>query len=661
MHDNGIYIVKIDGQNKKSIILNPDHDHSNHRPQRVAEHKNILPAWHDPDSLDSWLKSNVAKTLKHALPTLTDWHALHAWLANNGITLTDSGGGGMQLHATSQKTGEGIDLPASKGLRILKRGALEKQWGKFTEAKPIPCIAPDFSHLTPSQISNGVNRFLNSSLDCGIPPGHIIRANESKDVEGAETNDDLQTEKIDNKRDLKRDHSKRADRREQRAAARADLRFRFSQYQRMVREGDVDYFQHASEIRAERSQSLKTIREEAKAAKLAVRKSKSADVGERFTQVVVIEFERSRLKLQAEAVFQQKWQSLRASRLQPLGWREWLHEQANLGDQAALSALRGIVYQAQRDAINGKKTAQITAEAETDTDSKEYREHQFRKLMARLLEEERNEVAIRSANINAMRPYEADALLIRYAGMQWRVTGNGNVTYSDQYGGHLFTDRGSRVTFDRALVSDEDIRLALIHAQHKFGNQLTLTGDEPIFSARMACLADDMGMTILNPELQSVITNHRSDRLLNNAAAQNTPPELNELSLSKEDTENSIDHPPQQKNMLQDVVEANNSYPLVGLQPSQERLCAMVLAIDPLAEFVIPDISNSSTKYTGPVVAALKADDVDQGFAQRLGRGVYILHSANAPENHNDATIEIKYRNGQTVATFPAINKGNSR
>lgn len=654
-HDNGIYIVRTDERNNKSIFLNPDHDHLNYLPQSVTGHKNILPAWHDPDSLDSWLKSNVAKSLKHALPTLTDWHALHAWLARYDITLSDTGGGGMRLHATSQESGEVVDIAASKGLRILERNELEKRWGKFTGAQPIPCIAPDFSHLSASQIANGASRFLNSAFDGGIPPDHIIRANESNDIDGAETDE------IGNQRGLKRDNSKRADRRDLRAAARVDLRSRFSKYQRMAREEDVDYFQHISEIRAERSQSLKSIREETKAAKLAVRITKSDDVGERFSQIIAIEFERSRHKLQAEAVFQQKWQSLRASRLQPLGWRGWLHEQANLGDQAALSALRGIVYQAQRDAIRLKKTAQIAAEEETEADSKEYREYQFLKLMARLLKEERNEISIRSANINAMRPYETDALLIRHACMQWRVTGNGNVTYSDQGGGHLFTDRGNRITFDRTLVSDEDIRLALIHAQHKFGNQLTLTGDDPTFSARMACLADDMGMTILNPELQSVIANHRSDRLLNNAATQCKPPALKEPSLSKGDAENAIDHPPQQENTLQDVVEANNAYPLDDSQLSQERLRAMVLAIDPHAEFIIPDISNSSTKYSGPVVAALSADDAGQGFAQCLGRGVYILHSANAPKNHNDATIEIKYRDGQSVAALPSAKKGQSR
>lgn len=74
----------------------------------------------------------------------------------------------------------------------------------------------------------------------------------------------------------------------------------------------------------------------------------------------------------------------------------------------------------------------------------------------------------------------------------------------------LFTDRGNRVTFDRVRVSDDEIRLALVHAQQKFGQGLTLTGDDPVFTARMARLADDMGMTVRNPEMQPVIAAHRA-------------------------------------------------------------------------------------------------------------------------------------------------------
>jgi len=64
-------------------------------------------------------------------------------------------------------------------------------------------------------------------------------------------------------------------------------------------------------------------------------------------------------------------------------------------------------------------------------------------------------------------------------------------------GGLLFTDRGNRITFDRVRVSDDEIKSALVHAQQKFGTPLTLTGDNSIFTARMARLAGEMGIEIL--------------------------------------------------------------------------------------------------------------------------------------------------------------------
>lgn len=631
-NENGIYIVRLNEQNQKFIILNPEHDHTIPH-AHFNEEESELPAWHDPDSMDSWLKSKISRDLKQALPIIASWHELHAWLSNHYITLADSGGGGMRLHVTLQETGEVVDLPASKGLRILKRIELEKRWGKFTKA----------------------------GFDNGTPPVHITHANEIGHRTAASKDAEIDADKIDNQRSLSRDNSKRAERREQRAATRADLRHRFSQYQRFVREGDVDYLKRLKEICSERSRLLKAIRDETKAAKLAVRKISPVDMSMRLHRVVEIEFERSRRKLKTEALIKEKSAKLRATRLPPLGWREWLCEQSNLGDQAAISALRGIVYQAQRDAKNGIDSTEDSIEAEANTN--EYSEQQYRKVMLRLREEEKNEAAIRSTRINTMRPYEVDVLLVRYINMQWRVTGNGNIAYSDQGGMHLFTDRGNRVTFDKVLVTDEEIKLALTHAQQKFGKQLTLTGSDSIFTERMARLADDMGMSILNPELQSVIAKHRSERLLQIIESQRTMPTQNISSHSKEAGSPSINFLIQ-KDSHQEYIQANTeefSVEEPDLRTSQERMRAMVLAIDPHAEFVIPDISDIHKIYIGPVAVSLTIEDNGHGFAQHIARSLYALHLASPPEQHNNAKVEIQYRDGLAVATVSDAGKEKAR
>lgn len=657
-HDNGIYIVKTDGHGKKSIVLNMDYADAMARSAPAAnkfDAEKILPTWHDPDSLESWLKTTVSKALKHDLAYLDGWPALHAWLEKQDITLSDTGGGGMRLQATFPETGEILDMAASKGLRILKRGDLEKRWGTFANSTPVPSTVPDTTHLTPGQRNKGIEHVLNSTP--GKPPDHILArtpglGRPAGHVPSTEQHpDENAPEGRDSKRSLARDDAKRAQRKEQRAAARADLRQRFSQYKRFVAIGDIEHFKRLKEAKSERSLALKDIHAQRKAAKAAIPKGSDPQI--RLIATVEIDAESLRRKLQAESVFQDKAQSLHATRTPPLSWRAWLCAQSNLADQAAISALRGIVYQAQRDAKKDGAIDPDEIETEQEADTEACREQQYRKVMDRLLKEEQQEVAIRSAQRNAMRPYEVDALLARYTGIQFRVTGNGNIEYRDQGGDHLFTDRGNRVTFDRVRVSDAEICLALVHARQKFGSKLTLTGNDPIFTARMARLADDMGITILNPEMQIVIEHHRLEHIdqIAKAAAAALPPITEKEPI------------PQVQSAMAMAAETVRTAPQTGKQSAPERLRAMVLSIDPRAEFVVPEPS-SSQRYTGPVAATLT--DAAPGFAQHTARSTYVLHANNPPEHDADAVIEVQYTRGRAVAVIApapatAIDSGASK
>lgn len=733
-HDNGIYIVEVDEVGRKRIILNPDYaqtaDIAPHAHKEDIEHEEPLPTWHDPESLESWLKSKVAKDFKRALPQLGSWLALHSWLSNYDIKLSDSGGGGMRLRAKSPETGEEFDIAASKGLKLLKRVELEKRWGKFRKAYQIDAVVPDLSHLNPIDIEEGINDVLSTSFDEGIPPYHILHAPEypgrfetdrgrsvhelpagGLDVDRPDGNlllpyplqehmGDRQARHDQNlrragpveksgrstsssqgsegrsERSLRRDGSRRAERKAERAGARADLRLRFSQYKKFVALGDTGeegYVPRLKRIRAQRSGSLKDIRGRASAAKAVVRKT--VPMADRLSAVIEIDANALRQTLQVEADFKAKHQALQATRLPPLTWREWLHEQSKLGDEAALSALRGIVYQAQRDAAKQAKT-EPAFEIEQEPGAKEsssYREEQFQKAMARLLEAEKKENAIRAAQSSMMRPYETDALLARYAGIQWSITGNGNVKYSDQAGKHLFTDRGNRITFDRSLVTDNEIRLALAHAQQKFGRELTLTGDDPAFTQRMARLADDMGMTILNPELQKVITQHRIDRALSIIPASRVAPaEPVQLTIARPEAKDSELQPKAPDSMPitpmvvadpLEVPEATSAdQAVVKLVENEataaERLRALVMSIDPRATFVTPDSENSKLSFYGVVVAALEGD---LGFAQHIGRGVYALHPSAAPADHGNTAIEVKYAAGKPVAKVSKDRNGQGR
>ena len=364
----------------------------------------------------------------------------------------------------------------------------------------------------------------------------------------------------------------------------------------------------------------------------------------RLTAAVAIEAETVRRKLQVEADFQERASALRAIRTPPLSWRTWLHEQSNLGDQAALSALRGIVYQAQRDA---KKAAGQGDDEDLEDDSFASRERKYRKVMAKLLEEEKREVAIRAARSSMVRPYEVDALLARYAGMQWQVTGNGNVEFADVGGRHIFTDRGNRLTFDRVFVTDEEIRLALAHAQHKFGRALTLTGEDPIFTSRMARLADDMGIVVLNPELRAVVEQHREERSQQVPSSLETPmpPVAQAAEAGREDESTQSVFGPEPRLVESPSTEAKSPH---------ERLRAMVLAIDPGAKFVVPNSTQDSGHYFGLVAAELEAPEA--GFAQHVGRSVYAIHDAAPPEREANELVVVNYKDGAAVVTLDGAN-----
>ena len=680
-HDNGIYIVETSLAGNKSIVLNSNLAKSENAKQEYVQSqqakKSTLPAWHDPESLSAWIKTDVSRELKKVLPKLYDWNSLHGWLARYHITLTDTGGGGMRIHATSSVTGEVVDMPASKGLRCLKRPELEVRWGRYCQGavEPNPYIPsyqsdrieldetndtvsvaairhiqPDRPHLTPLQLERGAIKFL-KQYERSFPPNReMLNVYDEPDrlIPASHRRGDLQ-EIVNSSSSLSRDDAIREARKNQRAAARLDLRSRFAQYQRFVREGDTDHSLRNKAIRAERSLALKAMYVSTKAAKQALRNNQTMSAAEKLHTAASIYADNAQLKRQINANYQTKNEALKATRTPPLGWRTWLHEQANLGDQAALSALRGIVYQAQRDAKYHSKIEQDAEIIEQEEITPQNRARKFNQLMTRLLDEERNEIAIRSAKLSDMRPYEADVLLAKYIGMQWRVTGNGNVAYSDSNAAHLFTDRGNRITFDRVLVSDEDICLALVHAQNKYGKQLSLTGQDSVFTKRMARLADDMGMTILNPELQMTIENHR------NAKAQ-------QIKETSADTIVMSNEPAQQEDMLQ-VSAAMVAQPISQQsQTSEELLRAKVLTIDPHAKFTIPDIADNKRVYTGLIVANINKNETTQlGFAQHIGRGLYALHSIDAPSDSNTEVIKVKYDNGQAIATVLKNEKMKGR
>ena len=747
-HDNGIYIVDVDNLGRKEIVFNPfalrQKGWAPHAHAETAEHL-TLPPWHDPSSLEAWLKVEVAADLKRNLPQLQSWHALHVWLSKYDITMTDSGGG-FRLHARSPDNEEQVVIAASKGLRLLKRSELEARWGKFKKPIDISVISPDLSHLNPDQLRLAVTDFFDRSFDKGVPPYDFLRAQDlalrdraarigrrremftvgsdltegdvevarsdaaSDEVGNMQTTQDAEIHRMesptagvggsDHRQPLGRDSSKRDERREQRAQARAELRSRFSRYKLLVAVEDSredGYLAQEKNLRVRRTAFLREIRQAATAARVVARKTMQGPELLKFVvQIHVLELQRKQDVLSAHS---SQHQALNANRVQPLGWREWLYEQAKLGDQAALSRLRGIVYQGHRDAVRRRKEGtepdpeqQIGWGAgAADPQSVAYRQEQYGRAISQLLEQEKQETAIRAARSNMMRPYQVDATLTKYIAMSWEVSGNGNVSYRDAGGKLIFTDRGSRVTFDRVLVTDEEIRLALVHARAKFGDEIILTSSDSVFMHRMAFVADDLGMVVLNPELQAGIGERRATRVIEidlarasgptstAAAMLQIPAEVSQvrnLKTSRWRTEwaertQATESSPVQKGR---VPPTPRPVDILGAQSDQmhelfvdnlesatartlvreDRLKEMVLAIDPYAQFVVPDVSTANAQFEGRVVASL----VEGGFVNHIGRGVYAVHWIHAPSDHGDRPVRVRYVAGEGVATLEPLGKG---
>ena len=145
-------------------------------------------------------------------------------------------------------------------------------------------------------------------------------------------------------------------------------------------------------------------------------------------------------------------------------WRVWVEALAQTGDEAAISALRGLVYRERRN--RGKWAA---------TDESE----------------ELGECTLKPAPSVATDPWVRDLTKL-----SWKVSSHGLVTYSLDGRGTAFVDAGPKLRFDQAAVSDEVLRLALQYAAQKWGGELQLAGGDQVFRDRVARAADLMGLKV---------------------------------------------------------------------------------------------------------------------------------------------------------------------
>lgn len=490
-HDTGLFVVQRSADGKKFVVPNtghvetPDIVHgrlpagdsgvapdgaAGTEVQDVTRYRIDSPdagggrqhmdAWSDEPSLVTICREVVVDEVMAALDVDPTWDAVHHVLATHGMQLRQSGAGGWQLQAMKAADGEVIRLPASKALRKLQLGTLSDRLGTF-----IPASGP--LRPPPSELPT--------------VPGPRVEA-------------------ADDPGPAKRDPEKRLLRRLERAEARTALIERYRAEKVMALANRARLREEGKQITAWRATQHAAARAEFASRRAEIQANPHLNDAVKRQQYSLLAMERLQQKLRIDAAAKERRDALTSSLPPVPQWRPWVESLAGAGDEAAISALRGLVYQERRDANKAARRLEgqdvVAGGAPQDIDG------EIRQIIARRQRED-------AIHPPALLPQsEAQVLLRLIDGMQWRVTSNGSIRYSREQGDPLFTDRGNRVTFDRRHVSDEELRLTLMHAREKFGAAVVLSGSDKVFTERMVKAAAQLGIYVKNPELRGLWQQH---------------------------------------------------------------------------------------------------------------------------------------------------------
>jgi hypothetical protein len=418
-HDNGLWQV-VDAGGKKLIVENSkfvDED----MPGLSSKAKDFE-LWTGTESLESWCKREPATALKEVLKNKpTSWQQIHHVLGEYGIELKDSGAGGLKVQAKNPDgQDKNVSLAASKAFRFLKRKELEKSLGNFVAADPEAAI--------PMPIKS-----------------------------------------------YKRDPIKRLIRREERKAQRDALFQQFSEEKEIILAR-----QHAMRANLKRKAKevndarLNELKQSYMSKREELRKDTSLSGIHKQQAYMLLKFTYQNARGELLDQIEAERKAINEVMPKIKSWRAWVEEKAQAGNEVAISALRGMVYQDKR---KSKKEGE------------------------RGDEEEDNVVAIRPSQ---ERPEDSPTIRPLQK-LYSHVSTNGRVFYRFRLTNKLaFIDEGRRLTFGRTEVSDEALLSTLRYAQTKWGNTLHIAGGDGIFRERLVRLASSLDMVVDNNELQGL-------------------------------------------------------------------------------------------------------------------------------------------------------------
>jgi len=463
-HDRGpTQVREIDG--REAVVLafkEQTHGRGIDEPAPTQQKARDLASWSGDRPFTEWVRE-AAPALKETLgregARLED---VQRTLADFGLELQRKGSGLVVVHHDDPQ----LVAKASQVARFLSREKLEQRVGPLDERVPafrsperqgvegaleIGRETPARDVATPTTGERDRDEEL-----CRRRAFHEqrIERDAARDRVRAQSARESQSER-EPKRDYKRDPERRADQREVRRAERERLYadFRAERSRGDERRATWDE-QRASEraryaeITARKVEYRWELRETGLAPQIATSLAAFRAAQERVDLRDAIANERAALKQEQHLEQRQ-------------AWREFVTDRAHAGDDAAISALRGLRYREQRFE----------------------REHEM----------EIPNFALRGAG-------DAEPRFMRdLRDVDARVERNGDVSYRWRDGGEAFRDRGPEIAFRD--TSDASIAAGLELARAKWGNEVTIHGSAD-FKERALRLAVERGMHVNNPELQ---------------------------------------------------------------------------------------------------------------------------------------------------------------
>jgi len=432
-HDNGPHVV-MDGQIKRlthalrrQLGLETDKSLAPHAPAvkaRMGEVKAGLP------SLADWLKNKVGPELV----ATQNWQEFHRACATRGLRVVKVKSG---LIFETDMLDKATQTKASAVHYALSLGRLQKRFGAY-QPPDIP------AGQTPSASGTHGGATYNdyvARVACGTDP----HAHEYPGRTG------------------------RGEQREQarldRAVARTAL---FEQYKSEKYTAKDSRKSARLELRVQHRAEKADLLQQLAAAKTGTVTQLQKNYG---SQVARLLWATQRTAAMEDLADRQKRERLALTHAYAMEWLPWLERQAALGNEAAISALRGLRYRANRDKT--KQKAGIEGEDLGQTSTTASQQNSIR---------------------GTVRP---DTFDIRTA--QLRITPEHSIEYLDTYGTVRLTDSGPRID----LTQEDDaqaIRAGLLLASQKYGGEVFVTGSLA-FRESAAKEALRMGIKVKNPEL----------------------------------------------------------------------------------------------------------------------------------------------------------------